>query len=429
MRGRLACVFAAGLLAVAVGSAPDVYAQDDAVAATGMATGAGAAAATGERRQLLTRLERLREEAAATEARTRELSDALVDLAGDEARLRQQADEAAAQVAELEQRVAGQEEALERVSDEQAAIRQSLAGKRVELAAVLMALQRLGRQAPPALVGDTSGPVDAVRGAILLNALLPRLDAEARQLARALAAAARLAAEEQERWTDLRQDLARLSDERARLTALGEELERRRALSAYERDQAAADLARLAQEESSVSALLARLASAETAPPQLPEPATAFAERRGTLSPPVAGRVLSRYGDPTPGGGRAEGHTIAALPQSTVFSPMAATILFAGPFRGFGDVLILDAGDGYHMVLAGLEAAFVTVGDRVKPGAPIGRMGRSSRRSAVAVAGGGGSALLRARPALYVELRMDGVAVDSHGWWREAAADVGRTGG
>jgi septal ring factor EnvC (AmiA/AmiB activator) len=89
--------------------------------------------------------------------------------------------------------------------------------------------------------------------------------------------------------------------------------------------------------------------------------------------------------------------------------------------------LILDAGDGYHMVLAGIEEATVGPGDRVTTGAPLGRMGAASRPSALAAAGARGSALLGSRPALYVELRRDGAAIDGGDWWRDAPVDVGRT--
>ncbi|MBJ3775037.1 murein hydrolase activator EnvC family protein [Acuticoccus mangrovi] len=412
------------LLAVTIFAA---FAAGGSVRAQDAATEDTAAAVAREREQLLTRLERLREETSATQSRASELGEALVDLAGDEAKLRQQREDIAERVAALEQSISEEEEELEALTDGQARIRHQLAEKRTELATVLMALQRIGRRPPPALFGETGRPTDTVRGAILLNAVVPTLDDKAAALARTLTEAARLAAAERDRWTRLKADLETVDGERRRLEELGEELERRRALSLYERDRAAADLARLAEEEGSVSALLDRLSRSGAAPASPGD--LGFAARRGSLVVPVAGRVVSRYGDLTETGNLSEGITIAALPQSTVFSPMTATVLFSAPFRGYGHVLILDAGDGYHMVLAGLDEASVAPGDEVSTGIPVGRMGRSSRRSAVAAAGVNGSALLGARPALYVELRKDGAAIDSHGWWRDAANDVGRTGG
>lgn len=384
-------------------------------------------AAPSERQQLLQRLERLRESTAAAEARASDLGDELIDLASDEARLRERAEAAAASVAELEQRIAGEEVALERLTDDQAAIRRDLAEKRGDLSTILMALQRIGRRPPPALFGDSGDATSAVRGAILLNAALPQLDRSARTLSATLAEAARLEADERARWASLRSDLETLNGERRRLDELSAELQRRRALSLYERERANADLARLAEEERTVSGLLDRLSreGVNVAPPA----GRSFEAQRGTLALPVAGSVVSTFGDATGTGDVSNGRTIAALPEATVFAPMAATVLFSAPFSDYGQVLILDAGEGYHMVLAGLEETSVVTGDRVEPGAPLGRMGRMASRSAAVSASAEGSDLLGSRPALYIELRKDRVAIDSQGWWREATADAGRTRG
>jgi len=434
-----------------------IAAVANAVAAAVLALSAGAlsgaaraeegrqAAVARERAQLAARLDRLREETAATEARASDIGDTLVDLAGDEARLRQRLDETGQRIATLERRIADDEAALDTLTEEQAGIRHELAQRRRELAVVLMALQRIGRHPPPALFAGGRGPTDVVRGAILLNAAIPGLDAEARALARTLSHAARLAEEEQTRWARLRSDLEAVEAERERLRALVDELERRRALSLYERDRASAELARLAEEAQNVEALLARLsqdgsgaASASVRRGAGSAPAGAgsrgdsgvrFPARRGNLPAPVAGTVVGRYGDPTRVGGIAEGRTIAALPESTVFAPMPATILYAAPFRSYGHVLILDAGDGYHMVLTGMAESFVEAGARVAAGAPVGRMGDGPQRSALAPDLNEADALPSARPLLYVELRQDGRSIDSHGWWRDTDPDRGRTSG
>ncbi len=400
------------------------------VAAQAQAAGDGARAAAlaSERTQLTSRLERLREETAATEARAAALGETLVDLAGDEAKLRQRLAETAARVAEVEGRIADDEAALDALTGDQALIRQELAGRRHELAVVMMALQRIGQRPPPALFAGDGGPTDVVRGAILLNAAIPGLDGEAQALAAKLAEAARLSADEEARWASLRNDLAEVEEERERLNALVDELMRRRALSLYERDQASADLARLAEEADTVESLLSRLSQGKSGR-DTTQQALGFAARRGGLADPVAGVVIGEYGDPTQAGALSEGRIVAALPQSTVFAPMPATVLYAAPFRSYGHVLILDAGDGYHMVLTGLEESFVEAGSVVAAGSPVGRMGARRGRSAVVPAKDEKGALTASRPLLYVELRRDGAAVDSHGWWRDPGPDGGRTSG
>ena len=403
-------------------------AQDSAplAAQSAEASAAEADAVDRERERLVARLERLKREAAVTQDRSREIGEELVDLAADDAKLRQRLEEAAERVGAIEERILANEDRLAALTDEQARLRHTLQARRGEVATVLMALQRLGRSPPPALAAGDAGTLGAVRGAILFNAMLPQLDAKARALVALLHDSKRLEDEERDRWTRLRSDLSKVGEERARLDALAEELDRRRTLSSYERDRTVADLARLAEETGTVESLLAKLTQ-EGADAE-PE-GSGFAERRGKLPVPVAGNAISRYGDVTSSGDLAEGMTLAALPEATVLSPMAGKVLFAGPFRSFGHVLIVDAGDGYHMVLAGMEESFVSPGESIGAGVPLGRMGRSRRGTKVATVGVEGSALLGARPALYVELRKDGSAIDSQGWWRRASVDGGRIGG
>src|SRR5690606_24611199 len=102
-----------------------------------------------------------------------------------------------------------------------------------------------------------------------------------------------------------------------------------------------------------------------------------------------------------------------------VTSPVDATILYAGPFRSYGQLLILDAGDGYHMVLSGLGRVSVSLGQSVLAGEPVGAMGET-RVASVAALDNGDTV-----PKLYVEFRRDGKPVDPAPWW--AGSSSGRT--
>lgn len=376
----------------------------------------GAPAATGERAQLDARRERLRREREAAEARAAALGETLVDLAGDDAKLRADYEAVGARLSQLERTLVAEERALAAILARRRDIAAELAGEREDLAVLLAALQRMGRRAPPALLAHGE-PVSVVRGAIAANAALPALQSAAGRLAETLTEAERLAAEARDKSTRIRDNLSEVGEERVRLEGLREELERRRALSVHERDQAAATLVRLSEEAASVDDLIAALERGEV---RSAPPSRDFAARRGRLDFPVAGSVIGRYGDALAAGGIAEGLSLEALPRSTVFAPMPATVIHAAPFRSFGNVLILNAGDGYHMVLAGLSDLHVEAGETVETGAPLGRMGRTAPRATTAVRGtsGNGGGAGEGRPTLYVELRRDGAAIDSHGWWR-----------
>lgn len=108
---------------------------------------------------------------------------------------------------------------------------------------------------------------------------------------------------------------------------------------------------------------------------------------------PAAGKVVVGMGERSGEGMRARGLTLATPPGAIVAAPAMGQIAYAGPFRGYGDIVILDHGHGWTSVLAGLELVTATTGELVQAGAPIGHMGRDD-------------------PRLMVELRHAGQSVD-----------------
>jgi len=113
----------------------------------------------------------------------------------------------------------------------------------------------------------------------------------------------------------------------------------------------------------------------------------------------VAGRVVRAWGAPAEDG-PATGVTFGTAPGAFVASPCTGRIGFAGPFRSYGRLIILECGGGYDFVLAGFDRLDAAIGTQVRAGEPVGRMpDYDAARSAD-------------RPALYVELRRGGVPVD-----------------
>ena len=96
---------------------------------------------------------------------------------------------------------------------------------------------------------------------------------------------------------------------------------------------------------------------------------------------------------------------INARDAATVVAPYDGTVIYAGRFEGFGLILIIEHGEGYHTLLAGLGRIDLQVGQRVLAGEPVGTM-RSQQ------AGGGTGS-----PELYVELRHNGDPIDPLPWF------------
>ncbi|TIW91150.1 MAG: hypothetical protein E5V59_21230, partial [Mesorhizobium sp.] len=128
---------------------------------------------------------------------------------------------------------------------------------------------------------------------------------------------------------------------------------------------------------------------------------------------PVTGRIKRRFGADDGNGAVMLGDMVATQSGAIVTAPADGNVLYAGPFRSYGQLLILNAGDGYHVVLAGMSRISVATGQSVLAGEPIGAMGEA-RVASTSVSKNG-----NATPELYVEFRKDGKPVDPAPWWAD----------
>ncbi len=327
---------------------------------------------------------------------------------------------------------------------QEAGIKDSLAGRREVLAEVLGALQRMGLNPPPAILVTPEDALASVRSAIMLGAVVPGLRKETEALVADLAELSRIAAsieDERARLSEAfgeqlaeKERLELLAAEKQRLqteheTALGAEQKRSEELAG--KAKSLKELIATLEKEAT-EAEKARLAEAEREQRRdelaaLPVPeanqlaaAAPFQSLKGQLALPVTGKFSGRFGDKDGNGGVMQGDTVATQSGSIVTAPSDGSVLYAGPFRSYGQLLILNAGDGYHVVLAGMNRISVVSGQSVLAGEPIGAMGEARVASASA------ESLGNAVPELYVEFRKDGKPVDPSPWWADRHS--GRTG-
>ncbi len=155
------------------------------------------------------------------------------------------------------------------------------------------------------------------------------------------------------------------------------------------------------------------------------EPGVAFSARRGKLSYPVLGQIVRRYGEADGFGGELKGMLIATRTGAQVTSPADAKVEFAGSFRSYGQLLILDVGEGYHVLLAGLGGIEVETGQMVRGGEPLG-ISADARASGRMI----GAGVEESKPVVYLELRKTGEAIDPAPWWiggtRQASSEKGQ---
>jgi septal ring factor EnvC (AmiA/AmiB activator) len=227
--------------------------------------------------------------------------------------------------------------------------------------------------------------------------------------------------------TSERQRLTVLIDERQRKQSEAEkamQAERQNALLLSRQVDNLKDLVtRLEQglDAATKAARTAAVAAAEPKPGQRVElaalqdpgrlaPAISFASARGLLPMPAHGVRIKEFGAPDALGGSEKGISVATRPGAQVTSPCDGWIVYAGPFRSYGQLLIVNAGGGYHILLAGMERISVDLGQFVLTGEPIAVMGGGSQIASTAPVG-------PRQSVLYIEFRKDGSPVDPGPWW------------
>ena len=374
--------------------------------------------------------------AAEAEKRLRAEIDAIGE---DRRKLNQSLIDTATRIRSVEGRITVAEQRLKRLDDNETTLRGSLDARRDTIAEVLAALQRIGRRPLPAVMVKPEDALVSVRTAIMLGAVLPDMKHEAEALANDLADLVKVRKEIADERDKLARNLAAISEDRQRMSLLVEERQKHqgeveKALEAER--QHATQLARQADslkdligklERNLDSAKRAAVAAARAteeaklAPDSRPglrtlndpgrlSPAVAFASAKGLLPLPVNGVKVRDFGASDGVGGTEKGLVIATRGAAQVTAPCDGWVVYAGPFRSYGQLLILNAGGGYHVLLAGMERMSVDLGQFVLTGEPVAVMGDGPK---VASAIGIGSR----QPVLYIEFRKDGSPVDPSPWW------------
>jgi septal ring factor EnvC (AmiA/AmiB activator) len=364
--------------------------------------GAVAAAAAAAEDSPADRLKTIERSIEQTSAREAELARKAERLQADAERLRRRAVEVAARARDREETLTALEERIGALATKETEVLDTLDRRRAQLATLIAALERMALHPPVALIALPSPPVDTVRSALLLRAAVPAVEKQAGSLRLDLETLAEL----RENMATARRKLAdegqRLNAERASLAGLIKEREGLAGRTAAERELARKRAARLAEKAGNVRDLIARLAARPPAATATPTPE--IPQNRENSAPsgglPLAGRIVRRFGENDELGQTARGISVLARTSATVVAPRGGTVVFAGPFRGLGRLLIIEHGREYHLLLAGFARIDAAVGDRVVAGEPVGSMSASED----------------ATHTLYMELRRKGRPVNPLPW-------------
>jgi murein hydrolase activator len=362
----------------------------------------------------------------------------IASLGQDRSKLTQQVIDIAARVRGVETRIDDAEARLRPLDAREQQIRGSLDARRSEIIEVLSALQRAGRRAPPALFVRPEDALKSLRTAMLLGAVVPEMRGRADKLVADLGELVTLRKAIGTERDQLAVDRDRLKDDQTRLASFVDERQKKQNSAEKDMEAEAARALTLSRQVDSLQGLIAKMeqdskaasraaatASLEGAPSTLDNgkpnlgglkntsrmsPAVAFASAKGLFALPVNGTKLRSFGGSDGVGGVEKGISLASRPGAQVTTPCDGWVVYAGPFRSYGQLLILNAGGGYHVLIAGMERISVNIGQFVLTGEPVAVMGSTARVASVIAAN-------VSQPVLYIEFRKDGTPIDSGPWW------------
>jgi septal ring factor EnvC (AmiA/AmiB activator) len=380
-------------------------------------------------------LNRIEGEIESQRSREAELTRKSETLAAEIAALRQKAIGAARATQDSESLLTRLERRLQQTQDEMRRQEEALQKRRQQIGGTLLALERISRNPPRALLLSPSKPMEVVRQAMLLRTSLPIIQDRAEELREGVQHLSETRDDINRQLDALKGAADLYTDQHSLLDAL---IEKQAALlqqTETERRRTASRLKRLTREAETLKELFARLEAERPAPPPAaPEPQLQNNERdkaqadapptpekqvaaltaprpsalrpfpnRGSITLPVRGDLSRHYGENTPYGNTAKGLTFETRPAGRVVAPYDGKVVFSGPFRGYGQILIIEHSGGYHTLLSGLERVDASVGQWLLAGEPVGIMPKPESGN----------------PRLYFELRREGQPINPLPWFAE----------
>ncbi len=350
--------------------------------------------------------------------------------------------------------IADDEARIKTLQVEAISISSDLAARQDELSVLLSGLTRLQQNPPPALVVDPDHVLDALRGAMMMGTVVPEFQGKAKELREKLdelqavrdeietgkdrknATITALEAsqvqlktlqDQKKAFADAAgQDLAAEQQNAAALAGKAKDLQQ--LLTDLQKAKDEAEKRKAAEAKAAADAAAKASADAAGASARATAEAVAKAEAdkqaamlgalkplstsKGKLPYPVSGNIIRHFGDDTGLGTKLDGLAFATAPGAQVIAPVDGKVEFAGSFRSYGQLLILDAGEGYLVLLAGMKQISTELGQTVRVGEPVGTMGEGPSTLALL-----GDTADHSHPVFYVEFRKDNAPVDSTAWW------------
>ena len=373
-------------------------------------------------------LDTMREAQKQAEERQEELEAEAEKAAIEVRHLQKQMTQTAAERQKLEHEASYIEARLAVLNTEEESLSQKWQRDRKALLDLLAALQSLETSHPPALAIHPKEATKAARTASLMAELSPLLKERTEDVKQNLRNLLKLRGEilrKKENLLALEEGVKTRRSQLSKFLATKKSLETQLRKNSQKEAERAAELAKKSKNLSELVNSLTALAGdvlprlkppakknlspsapkkqkkkTRSSPPSFQSLTGRFSEMRGRLRLPAAGRMTGKFGAPMASGGRTEGIKLKTRPRAQVVSPIQAHVEFAGEFGNYGLLLILNVGDGYHLILSGLKTLVTGTGKTVLAGEPLGEMGEQDQSGS----------------ELYFEIRKNGQPVNPLPW-------------
>lgn len=343
--------------------------------------------------------QRLKEEQAAKEALEKELTALREDISGGKKTMLELAEDIKANEGEL----TAIEKRLEKLQEEKQEIQDRLGVDRESMAELILALQRIRRVPPEALLARPDAPLQTAQSAMLLQSILPDIYGRAEHLKDDLERLEKIVTQAEQEKKALQIKTAALSLRQAEMSTLLDVRQANIRKTQGDLVSREAEIKQISARASGLRDLIEKLdekrtqrETARATPLVRTLPKTDIIPKAGSGQLPVSGILRVRYGERDDIGAKAEGLRIEARNGALVVAPLGGIIRYTGDFRNYGQMVIIEHTDNYHSLVAGLARIDTVVGQSVVAGEPLGILGADNGD----------------RPVLYYELRLNGQPVN-----------------
>lgn len=317
-----------------------------------------------------------------------------------------------------EEKLSKMESELEQLKLDLKTAEEKFAEEDENLINTLAALQNLALKPTEALFVQPLTPVEIIRSAMLLRETVPYLEENAGQLRKELNLIGAKKAQVEKQLSLISKQKIRLEKEHAQMKVLSSNKSALRKDVENKSGKAKKNMEALAGKAQDLRDLLAKIEKEQKAleakkaedtqtadlikfkPEVIKDIGEGFTKAKGSLLLPAKGAIVTRFNEVSGSGAKSKGIAIKTRNLAQVVSPFDGAVIFAGPFRGYGNLIIVDHFNGYLSLLAGLDSIDCELGQMLLAGEPVGVMPAKNETK------------------LYVEIRKDGQPIDPMSWFR-----------